>query len=104
MTARIHEADGTPYEHVLDIQDAGKRFEVQFNTKYKRIRRNTKRFQAKQAAAAAAAREAEEEGDIEDGIGALGFGAGLWEDEKEKEEWSVVEWGQDDEDGAISAT
>ncbi|KAG0354057.1 hypothetical protein BGZ54_001872, partial [Gamsiella multidivaricata] len=104
MTARIHEADGTPYEHVLDIQDAGKRFEVQFNTKYKRIRRNTKRFQAKQAAAAAAAREAEEEGDIEDGIGALGFGAGLWEDEKEKEEWQVVEWGQDDENGAVSAT
>ncbi|KAG0202210.1 hypothetical protein BGX28_005202 [Mortierella sp. GBA30] len=104
MTARIHEADGTPYEHVLDIQDAGKRFEVQFNTKYKRIRRNTKRFQAKQAAAAAAAREAEEEGDIEDGLGALGFGAGLWENEKEKEEWQIVEWGQDDENGAISAT
>ncbi|KAF9285687.1 hypothetical protein BGZ68_003650 [Mortierella alpina] len=104
MTARIHEADGTPYEHVLDIQDAGKRFEVQFNTKYKRIRRNTKRFQAKQAAAAAAAREAEEEGDIEDGLGSLGFGAGLWENEKEKEEWQVVEWGQDDENGAISAT
>ncbi|KAF9409000.1 hypothetical protein BGZ94_002120, partial [Podila epigama] len=104
MTARIHEADGTPYEHVLDIQDPGKRFEVQFNTKYKRIRRNTKRFQAKQAAAAAAAREAEEEGDIEDGLGSLGFGAGLWEDEKEKEEWNIVEWGQDDENGAISAT
>ncbi|KAI1321818.1 hypothetical protein EDD11_000094 [Mortierella claussenii] len=104
MTARIHEADGTPYEHVLDIQDASKRFEVQFNTKYKRIRRNTKRFQAKQAAAAAAAREAEEEGGIEEGIGALGFGAGLWEDEKEKEEWHVVEWGQNDENGAISAT
>jgi len=104
MTARIHEADGTPYEHVLDIQDAGKRFEVQFNTKYKRIRRNTKRFQAKQAAAAAAAREAEEEGDIEDGIGALGFGAGVWEDEKEKEQWQVIEWGQDDENGAVSAT
>ena len=104
MTARIHEADGTPYEHVLDIQDVGKRFEVQFNTKYKRIRRNTKRFQAKQAAAAAAAREAEEEGDVEEGLGALGFGAGLWEDDKEKEEWQVVEWGQDDELGAISAT
>lgn len=104
MTARIHEADGTPYEHVLDIQDAGKRFEVQFNTKYKRIRRNTKRFQMKQAAAAQAAREAEEGGDIEDGLESLGFGAGLWEDEKEKDEWQVVEWGQGDETGAVSAT
>ncbi|KAK3848138.1 MAG: hypothetical protein J3R72DRAFT_357988, partial [Linnemannia gamsii] len=104
MTARIHEADGTPYEHVLDIQDAGKRFEVQFNTKYKRIRRNTKRFQMKQAQAAQAAREAEEGGDIEDGLESLGFGAGLWEDEKEKDEWQVVEWGQGDETGAVSAT
>ncbi|KAG0279219.1 hypothetical protein BGZ95_001952 [Linnemannia exigua] len=104
MTARIHEADGTPYEHVLDIQDAGKRFEVQFNTKYKRIRRNTKRFQMKQAQAAQAAREAEEGGDIEDGLESLGFGAGLWEDEKEKDDWQVVEWGQGDETGAVSAT
>ncbi|KAH7906471.1 hypothetical protein BJ138DRAFT_1094071, partial [Hygrophoropsis aurantiaca] len=44
MTVRIHEADGTPYEHVLDIRSSFKRFEVPFNTKYKRIRRNTKRY------------------------------------------------------------
>jgi transcription initiation factor TFIID subunit 2 len=55
MTARIHEADGTPYEHVFDINSVSKKIEVPFNTKYKRVRRNTKRFQARQAAAAAAA-------------------------------------------------
>ena len=55
MTCRIHEADGTPYEHVLVISAAVKRFEVPFNTKYKRVRRNTKRYLARQAAAQAAA-------------------------------------------------
>ena len=55
MTIRIHEADGTPYEHVLDLRTNFKRYEVPFNTKYKRVRRNTKRFLARQAAAAAAA-------------------------------------------------
>ncbi|KAG8754509.1 hypothetical protein FRC14_005012 [Serendipita sp. 396] len=37
MTIRIHEADGTPYEHVLDIRQPYKKFEVPFNTKYKRL-------------------------------------------------------------------
>ena len=55
MTIRIHEADGTPYEHVLDIRNSFKRYEVPFNTKYKRVRRNTKRYLARQAAAQAAA-------------------------------------------------
>ena len=55
MTVRIHEADGTPYEHVLDIRSSFKRYEVPFNTKYKRVRRNTKRYLARQAAAQAAA-------------------------------------------------
>ncbi|KAG9075265.1 hypothetical protein FS749_013086, partial [Ceratobasidium sp. UAMH 11750] len=39
MAVRIHEADGTPYEHVLDLRDGRTRFEVPFNTKYKRVRR-----------------------------------------------------------------
>ncbi|KAI8141998.1 hypothetical protein BJV82DRAFT_616718 [Fennellomyces sp. T-0311] len=113
LTVRIHEADGTPYEHILDIQSAKHKFEVQFNTKYKRIRRNTKRFLAKQAAAAAAV--AEEDAEKEDGEGgttnvlgiipALGLGMPVFEDPKQREVWKVVEWGQDEEDtsGAASA-
>ncbi|KAL1919293.1 uncharacterized protein VTP21DRAFT_1986 [Calcarisporiella thermophila] len=111
MTARIHEADGTPYEHVLDIQESARKFEVQFNTKYKRIRRNTKRFQKKQEAAAAAAAAAEEVIDGEEGESTgpvdtqLGVGLGLWDTEHERDEWRMTEWGQDDEDtGAASAT
>lgn len=113
LTVRIHEADGTPYEHILDIQSEKHKFEVQFNTKYKRIRRNTKRFLAKQAAAAAAV--AEEDAEKEDGEGgttnvlgiipALGLGMPVFEDPQQREKWKVVEWGQDEEDtsGAASA-
>ncbi|KAI8388692.1 Bromodomain-containing protein [Radiomyces spectabilis] len=112
LTVRIHEADGTPYEHILDIQSTKHKFEVQFNTKYKRIRRNTKRFLAKQAAAAAAV--AEEELENEDGetgttmlgiIPSLGLGMPIFEDPTQRQDWRIVEWGQDEEDtsGAASA-
>ncbi|KAK4514480.1 erg10, acetyl-CoA C-acetyltransferase [Mucor velutinosus] len=112
LTVRIHEADGTPYEHILDIQSTEHKFEVQFNTKYKRIRRNTKRFLAKQAAAAAAV--AEEEQENEEGgdgttvlgiIPSLGLGMPIFEDAAQKKEWKIIEWGQDEEDtsGAASA-
>lgn len=111
LTVRIHEADGTPYEHILDIQSVEQKFEVQFNTKYKRIRRNTKRFQAKQAAAAAAVveeeQEHEENGDQTTVLGiipSLGLGMPLFEEPNQKKEWRIIEWGQDeDASGASSA-
>ena len=96
MTIRIHEADGTPYEHVLDIRNPYKRYEVPFNTKYKRVRRNTKRYLARQAAAQAAA-----EGDAEAAAAMdmvdMGFGLEIWEKEKERENWKVADWTEEDE-------
>lgn len=114
LTVRIHEADGTPYEHILDIHSAEQKYEVQFNTKYKRIRRNTKRFRAKQAAAAAAVAEEEQENEegAEPGtttmlgiIPSLGLGMPVFEDPIKKQEWQIYEWGQGGEDtsGAASA-
>ncbi|KAI8335708.1 hypothetical protein BC941DRAFT_62295 [Chlamydoabsidia padenii] len=114
LTVRIHEADGTPYEHILDIHSAEQKYEVQFNTKYKRIRRNTKRFRAKQAAAAAAVAEEEQENEegAEPGtttmlgiIPSLGLGMPVFEDPVKKQEWQIYEWGQGGEDtsGAASA-
>ncbi|KAF9075021.1 hypothetical protein BDP27DRAFT_1316349 [Rhodocollybia butyracea] len=103
MTIRIHEADGTPYEHVLDIRQPFKRFEVPFNTKYKRVRRNTKRYLARQAAAQAAA-----EGDTEaaEAIGMIdmGFGLEVWENEQERENWKVADWTEEDEGLMSGAT
>ncbi|KAL0951837.1 hypothetical protein HGRIS_008498 [Hohenbuehelia grisea] len=103
MTIRIHEADGTPYEHVLDIQSNFKRYEVPFNTKYKRIRRNTKRYIARQAAAQAAA-----EGDAEAaeamGLVDMGFGLEVWENEQERENWKVADWTEEEENAMSGAT
>jgi len=103
MTIRIHEADGTPYEHVLDIRTQFKRYEVPFNTKYKRVRRNTKRYLARQAAAQAAA-----EGDAEAaeamGMIDMGFGLEIWEKEQERENWKVADWTEEDEAVMSGAT
>jgi transcription initiation factor TFIID subunit 2 len=103
MTIRIHEADGTPYEHVLNIQEHFKRHEVPFNTKYKRVRRNTKRYQARQAAAAAAASgdvDAQEDVALID----VGFTLQSWEDEAERDKWRVADWTEEDDAVMSQAT
>ena len=103
MTIRLHEADGTPYEHVLDIRSPFKRYEVPFNTKYKRVRRNTKRYLARQAAAQAAA-----EGDADAAAAMdmvdMGFGLEIWEKEQERENWKVADWTEEDEQNMAGQT
>ncbi|KAL5612280.1 hypothetical protein BROUX41_000180 [Berkeleyomyces rouxiae] len=52
ITIRIHEADGTPYEHIVEIRDdtgskRATKFEIPYNTKYKRLKR-TRRLKEKQ--------------------------------------------------------
>lgn len=42
MTIRIHEADGTPYEHIVELKDVFTKLDVQYNTKYKRLKRRRK--------------------------------------------------------------
>ncbi|ANZ75996.1 BA75_02186T0 [Komagataella pastoris] len=42
MTIRIHEADGTPYEHIVDLKEGFTKLDIQYNTKYKRIKKNKK--------------------------------------------------------------
>lgn len=38
MTIRIHETDGTPYEHIVDIKDIFTKIDIQYNTKYKKLK------------------------------------------------------------------
>ncbi|EHL03525.1 putative Transcription initiation factor TFIID subunit 2 [Glarea lozoyensis 74030] len=40
LTIRIHEADGTPYEHIVEIREQNQKIEIPYNTKYKRLKRN----------------------------------------------------------------
>ena len=103
MTIRIHEADGTPYEHVLDIRAPFKRYEVPFNTKYKRVRRNTKRYLARQQAAQEAAAGNEEAAEAM-GLIDISFGLEIWEDAHERELWKVADWTEEDEQVMNSAT
>lgn len=38
MTIRIHESDGTPYEHIVEIKDLFTKIDIQYNTKYRKLR------------------------------------------------------------------
>ncbi|KAH8592100.1 hypothetical protein B0O99DRAFT_597447 [Bisporella sp. PMI_857] len=52
MTIRIHEADGTPYEHIVEIRTQHEKIEIPYATKYKRLkrtRRQRERVNASQA-------------------------------------------------------
>lgn len=91
MTIRIHEADGTPYEHIVNIKDANTTFEVPYNTKYKRLKRSKK--QRARASTKAAAEAGEEEND------SLVYCLGdVLQTEEEVEEWQIKEWTTEEED------
>ena len=40
MTIRVHEADGTPYEHIVEIKEAVTKLNIHYATKYKRKTRS----------------------------------------------------------------
>lgn len=74
-----------------------------FNTKYKRVRRNTKRFQTRKAVKAAA-----DQGDLEavEDMGLMdeAFSLRMWEDETERAKWRVADWTEQDEQRMATAT
>ena len=51
MTIRIHEADGTPYEHVVEIRDGLAKIDIPYNTKYKRLKRSRRQKERMNAGA-----------------------------------------------------
>ncbi|KAB5593213.1 Transcription initiation factor TFIID subunit 2 [Ceratobasidium theobromae] len=97
MTVRIHEADGTPYEHVLDLRDGRTRFEVPFNTKYKRVRRRRRGEApvlletANGTTTGAGATGADGETELIVGGGAV-FEYAPWEDPASRAAWHVEEF------------
>jgi transcription initiation factor TFIID subunit 2 len=36
MTIRVHEQDGTPYEHIVDLKNGNTRIDIQYNSKFRR--------------------------------------------------------------------
>jgi len=92
MTIRIHEADGTPYEHIVEIKDANTTFDIPYNTKYKRLKRN-KRQRARPTNKATTTDAGEEESD------ALVYCLGdVLQSEEEILHWRITEWSAEDEE------
>ena len=89
MTIRIHEADGTPYEHIVEIKEAVTRLEVPYNTKYRRLKRS-KRHKERQAA-----EEANQEGGEDPLLYCLGD---ILDTDQEKQDWRLHEWTEKEED------
>jgi len=92
MTIRIHEADGTPYEHIVEIKEAITKFDIPYNTKYKRLKRS--RRQKERAAAVTGVDFA---ADAQDDVLFYCLGDVL-QSEDEVAEWRLVDWSKEDED------
>ncbi|TQS39383.1 hypothetical protein Golomagni_00100 [Golovinomyces magnicellulatus] len=89
LTIRIHEADGTPYEHIIELREGHAKIEIPYNTKYKRLKRN--RLQKERAAAAA-----EHAG--EGGEEALYYCLGdLLTSPSQMREWGLTDWDAEQE-------
>ena len=92
MTIRIHEADGTPYEHIVDIKERTTKVEIPYNTKYKRLKRSRR---AKERAAASQGLDVT--GDAQDDVLLYCLGDVL-QSEQEVNEWQLTDWSKEDED------
>lgn len=82
MTIRIHEADGTPYEHIVEILEGSAKIEIPYNTKYKRLKRN--RHQKERLNAKA---------DYQSGNDALYYCLGdVLQSPQEMSDWDLLDW------------
>ncbi|KAK0618105.1 hypothetical protein B0T17DRAFT_495461 [Bombardia bombarda] len=92
FTVRIHEADGTPYEHYQVITEKdknGTNLQIAYNTKYKRLKRTKK-------AVAAAANISSDKHDIqEDDVIYFNMLGDVLTTQKDVENWGLQEWSED---------
>ncbi|KAK2625555.1 hypothetical protein QTJ16_004867 [Diplocarpon rosae] len=86
MTIRIHEADGTPYEHIIEIRDGHAKIDIPYNTKYKRLKRNRKQKEQQNATANA---DPNAEGGEDTLIYCLGD---TIQGQDMMDEWDLIEW------------
>ncbi len=92
MTVRIHEADGTPYEHIIEIKDAKTSFDIPYNTKYKRLKRSKRQ---KEKTAAVTGMESFGGGGDDVLLYSLGD---VLQSEEEMKEWKLDDWSKEEED------
>ncbi|KAI9367852.1 hypothetical protein BJX61DRAFT_547091 [Aspergillus egyptiacus] len=92
MTIRIHEADGTPYEHIVEIKEGITKFDIPYNTKYKRLKRN-KRQKERATVVTGPDGNAELQEDVL--LYCLGD---VLQSEEEIQQWRLADWSKEDEE------
>ena len=40
MTIRVHESDGSPYEHIVELKEANTKLDIQYNSKFRKIKKD----------------------------------------------------------------
>ncbi|KAI9744402.1 MAG: Transcription initiation factor TFIID subunit 2 [Claussenomyces sp. TS43310] len=86
MTIRIHEADGTPYEHIVEIREQVQKIEFQYHTKYKRLKRSRRE---KERATVGAGAEIGADNENDTLLYCLGD---VLQSQVEVKEWGLVDW------------
>lgn len=92
MTIRIHEADGTPYEHIVEIKEGVTKLDIPYNTKYKRLKRSKRQ---RERAVAASGGDSNQE--LENDVLLYCLGDVLQSDE-EMREWRLADWSKEEEE------
>lgn len=92
MTIRIHEADGTPYEHIIEIKEKQTQFDIPYNTKYKRLKRSRRQ---KERSAAATGMDSLGAGGDDILLYSLGD---ILQTEEEVKQWGLHDWSKDEEE------
>ncbi|KAF3919832.1 hypothetical protein ABW20_dc0110114 [Dactylellina cionopaga] len=93
MTIRIHEADGTPYEHVVQIHEIQSRLEIPYNTKYKRLKRTRRQ---KERLAAFAGMDINAEAQAEDVL--LYCLGDVLQSDEDIADWRLSDFSKEEED------
>lgn len=86
MTIRIHEADGTPYEHIVEIREGVQKIEIPYHTKYKRLKRSRRE---KERATAGPGADISADNDNDVLLYCLGD---VLQSQEEINEWGLVDW------------
>jgi transcription initiation factor TFIID subunit 2 len=86
MTIRIHESDGTPYEHIVEIREGVQKIEIPYHTKYKRLKRS-RREKERAAVGAGVDITADNHDDVL--LYCLGD---VLQSREEVKEWGLVDW------------
>lgn len=86
MTIRIHESDGTPYEHIVEIREGVQKIEIPYHTKYKRLKRSRRE---KERATIRPGIDITSENHDDVLLYCLGD---VLQSEEEMREWELVDW------------